>query len=209
MAQIIFSDDEMVGDELIYGRRSYELIEAVGNRLNNYTEVLTEAGAAFMSRARETFDRFSGHEAVRKARRALRSIGNYMQPDAILDIDSVSGLQLAKPRMQRYIMADPMARRMYYEQRIEGYGDSYVDRHQGYVGEAHRDYRLMTQDMIRYETVNEKERAFVTHFIEEIREGEEVPSLPERFDIQRSLTTLRRAFTLGGEDPTSRFGAML
>lgn len=211
MAQTIYADSDLVSEELVYGRQSYDMIEALSQGIGRYSEVLTDAGAQFMARSREVFERYAGHNAIRNARRALRGVTGFLAPDVITDLDNLIAIQLAKPRMQRFIMADIETRRRWMDQRIEGYAESYEDRFPGFIGHDHYDYRISTDGMVLHieDEEGNLKRLEVTHFWQELLAEDDLLSLTEKFDIQRTRSALRAAYRLNGEDPTSRFGAMM
>lgn len=196
---------ESVQREVLYGGTDGSVIDRLQERLHQGTEMLTDAGRRIMDRAVDVFNRYSSHDAVRRARRAIRSISVAIGGDSIASLDDMLGLQLASPRNQRFIMAEPETRRRYLDQRVDGYSDSYINRHFDRVGRDHYDYRLATNGM-----VVETEEAFsVTHYQQELAEWDEPLTKDNQFDINRNFAKCRAALTAGLEDHTSRFGNML
>lgn len=200
--------DESAVEELMYGRQSDRNINFLRSQIGQFTAPLLDIGAAFMQRSAEVFEQVSGSEVLRKARRALAGIGGFFSANEISALDNLLHLQLAKPMMQRFNMAEPETRRMYHAQRIEGYGESYVDLQPGRIGRDHYDYRLATHGIVQPDAETATTWS-VTQYREELRHEEDELTAIKRLDIQRSWSSLKSAFVLGGEDPTSKFGAML
>lgn len=205
--RITYGDEHAV-EELMYGRQSDSNIQFLRSQLGQYTAPLLDIGAAFMQRSVEVFEAVSGSEVLRKARRALAGIGGYFSANEVTALDQLLYLQMAQPIMQRFNMAEPTARRLYQDQRIEGYGESYVDLQPTRIGADHYDYRLATHG-IQQADAEVPTSWSVTQYREALRTEEDQLTAIQRLDIQRSWSSLKRAFILEGEDPTSRFGAMM
>jgi len=178
-------------------------------KVQGFAENLTDAGKAFFSDAVELYDRYNGEEAIRLAKAAVRKVKSIWDRDDIRELVEMGKIQHAKPIMQRWIMAAPAVRHVWQAQRCEGYSDSYVDMHPGTVGETHYDYRrVMDGTMV---TLVEDDDAdwMITHYIDDLVEGDRDLDLEEKVDILNTWEALRIFMDAGGEDPTSPYATKL
>ena len=166
----------------------------MGERIDHFTQ-------GFVARAQALHERFAGSRAVEIAKAALNQIKGVFQPDVIRFIDSIQEFQIATPVMQRYLMAEPTVRKMYHQQRCDGYSDTYVDHEPGLVGDEHYDYRrVMNGAFIEGE---ENSPGYFSHWAEDLREGDEELSGFDQMRIRRSWDEIAKLMLLGAKDPTS------
>lgn len=169
------------------------------------TETLTDAGRAFMDTARQAYEQFSGSTAMRKLRAAGRHIAGLWQRDTIRPLHTVEELQMAPPKMQRWLMAEPSIRALYHKQQAAGYDETYHDAHPGQIGEDHYDYRRVMDGIV----VETEEGWYCTQYLDELEEND-VELLPDQqFDILHSWSVMAAAVAVGGQDPSSRWNAEL
>lgn len=168
---------------------------------------LNEAGQRFMAGTREIYERVNGSHAMRMLRASGRKLKSIWQSDSIRALVTIGETQHAPLSMQRYIMAEPEVRKLYHQQRCDGYSGSYIDQEPGLIGEAHYDYRRVTNGMF-IEQPN-GDLVAVTYF-EELHEGDRELLLEEAVDIfELTWNTVRNAIRAGGEDPVSKYNAEL
>ena len=108
--------------------------------------------------------------------------------------------------MQRWIMANPDVRKLYHEQRIDGYSDTYEDIHENSIGESHYDYRRVMNGIVVDNDDEEADYGWssVTYF-EDLAEEDRELRIDEQYDILSSWHYLQRYLAVGKEDPTSLF----
>lgn len=189
---------------LAFGMPHQGTLSFLENRLQQTSEYLTDTGREFMSRGLEIFDRYGGSEALRHAKAAIRAVQHAFDSDAISFLSDIGAIQQAPISMQRWIMAMPEVRKLFHEQRCDGYSESYVDYHPGDIGKKHYDWRVATQGVI-FETPDDPDYAFsVTNWFEEEPDDVQL-SLREKMDIQNTWDVVRDLFAKGKEDPTSPY----
>ena len=190
----------------IFGTQHPGTLAFIERSLSDATSTLTEAGQRFMAGARELYERFSSSEAMRLMRAAARAAQHLGQSNTIRFLADIGALQQAPPVMHRYIMAEPTVRKLYHEDRCEGYAGMYDDVSPGDVGESHYDYRRVMQNMVTFESDG---GWTATTWGEDLHDGDYELSFEEKCDMLDSWWAVREYLKAGGEDPTSRFNAEL
>lgn len=206
MAQIIEGGADLF-DALAYGKPHPGTQQFLQTQIQNMSNVATEAGQRFYQNAVNLYDRFSGSTAMRYANAARRAIGSIWQSDEIRRLASTGDFQQAPLTMQRWIMAEPTVRRLYQQQRVEGYEGSYVDVHKGDIGEEHYDYRRVMQGIVHGEDTDEDWTA--TTYLDDLLPDDQELLLEEQVDILDSWTNIVAKIREGRSDPTSRWNADL
>lgn len=195
---------------LAYQNQHPENQNYFAQKLQNFTQTFGDAvgsvAGGFMSNATDLFDKFYGSEAVRLAKAAVRKVKSIWERDDIRELFGIGEIQQAKPIMQRWIMAEPTYRQMFHEQRCDGFSNSYVDMEPGAVGEAHYDYRRVMDGLL----VDDEEEGWnMTHYIEDLREGDVDLELDEQLTILSVWDVVAMHAKAGGEDPGSVYGDKL
>lgn len=167
-------------------------------------EGLSEAGRKFAEMGNAAYQRLTDVSIGRQARSVVRSLAGMLGGDRIQPIESYTGLQMARPVMQQYIMAEPSYRKLYHEQRCNGYSDSYVDLEPGRVGEAHSVYRRV-MDTVLVDTPTGWE---VTMYPDELQEWERALPPDEQKVILDAWSLVQRAIG-EGVDPGDIFNSPL
>ena len=199
-------------DSLLYGRPHPSTQQFLASQFQQLSSNLTTAGQRFMESAAEVFEKLAGSEAERVLRAVGRNIRSMWQLDEIRMLSTIGELQTAPLTMQRWIMAEPMVRQMYHDQRVDGYSESYVDVHPGDIGESHYDYRRVMDGVLvdDEEPDNNGDPSWhATTYIEELLPEDRDLLLEEQVDILQTWEHVRAAIKRGKEDPTSRFNADL
>lgn len=174
------------------------------SQVTNFNQTLNTYGQQFMAAAKDVYDRINDSSALELARRAIRSAKGLFQTNLILPLRNIDVLQAAQPTMQRWVMANPMIREMYHDQRCSGYADTYVDVEPNAIGEQHYDYRRVMDGIV----VEDENDWHVNMYFDEIREGDRELLSSEQFDILDTWKIME-LFVKAGEDPTDPFGGKL
>lgn len=169
---------------MLFPETTVETKEWLSEQWNRDTSMLTDLGRQFMNTATDYWNKLYDPNIQRRVRAAARSVGGMFHPNMIIDLDTISAIQGAKPVMQRYIMAEPGLRKIFHRQLCDGYSDSYVDLEPGKVGMAHYDYRRVMNNIV-VPMVHEDgtEGWKVTHIVEDLREGDRELEPDEQFSI--------------------------
>jgi len=202
MARFIEGDDESF-DYMFYGEQDRGLQSYFSERLERASSGLQRAGSEFLERARNMHERFYNSDAVRYARAAARIVESVWTSDEVRRIVDLKGLQTAKPRMQRWLMAEPTYRKLYNEGRAAGYGESYEDIDPGKLGEEHYDYRRVMSGMV-VELDGDCDWESTT-YDEDLHDENDRLMVDEQVDITESWHLMAHYAKLGKNDPGSRF----
>lgn len=205
MAQIIDGGADLF-DALAYGKPHPGTQQFIQSQLESFSNSVTDAGQRFYNNAMNLYERFSGSSAMRYANAARRNIGSIWQSDEIRQLTTIGDLQQAPLTMQRWIMAEPTVRQLYQQQRVEGYVDSYVDTHQGNIGEDHYDYRRVMQGIV---VDDDKDDWSATTYYDELLPEDQELLLEEQVDILVSWESVVQKLREGRSDPTSRWNSDL
>lgn len=206
MAQIVEGGAGLF-NTLVYGTQHPGTQSFLQYQMENMSQKLTDAGRRFMESGKQIYDYMSGSMAARAARAAKRAFGSIWQSDEIRELVSLSDFQNATPKMQRWVMANDFVRKLYHQQRVEGYAESYVDPFPKDVGVEHYDYRRVMNGIVVDNVDNDGWTA--TTWFEDLMEGDRELEHDEQVDILHSWENIVAMIRQGGEDPTSRFGAEL
>jgi hypothetical protein len=149
---------------------------------------------------------FNGSEAMRLAQAAINRAGSVFQADTIRDLYQIGELQNAPLVMQRFIMANPVVRDLYHQQRCDGYSDTYLDMEPGAVGLAHYDYRRVITGMV----MEDEEHGWkIVHCLDELKEGDRPLQIEEKDIVLSVWDVVEARIREGKDDPTSPTGGSL
>ncbi|WP_144106653.1 hypothetical protein [Paraburkholderia sp. BCC1886] len=195
--------DSATFNSLVYGAQKHPGTMAfLENQVQQFTGALTEFGQQFVQSAAGLFNTFNGSEAMRIARAAHRKLDSLFMSDTIQSIWDIGRMQHAPLAMQRWIMAEPTTRRLYHQQRIDGFSETYVDMEPGRVGEDHYDYRLLMNGVLQD---TEDGGWMVRHYLDDLHAGDVEPAFDQKVDIFDTFANLRAYIEAGKEDPTSKW----
>lgn len=196
---------------LAYGAPHPSITQFLSERMENLSQMVHTAGVDFVQQARDAYERYSGDQAMRVMRAVNRAVTNFWQTDTIRPLVSIGQLQHAPLTMQRFLMAEPTTRKMYHQQRVDGYSESYVDIHPGDRGQDHYDYRRVMQGFVVVDDADEEgmEGFSATTYFDELLPDDVELDHGQQIDILQSWDYLQAAIEKGGDDPTSRFNSAL
>jgi len=195
-------------DALIYPQAHPNMINFLKGQFDNFSSTLTDSARTFMERGKTLFEMFNGSEAMRFARDAVsRSLGdsNIVVEDHIQSIFDIAKFQSASLQMQRFIMANPVARELYHEQRIDGYSDTYFDNKPCMIKHTHYDYQMVMDGVLQVEEDN----WYFVNYMQQYKEGDRELLLEEKSEIINTWSHLEYLIQLGKDDPTSAHGDMM
>lgn len=196
---------------MMFGPPDPMLHQYLANQFTSPANNLTDYGRALFDQGRQLFERFNGENAMRYLRAIGRAANAVWQSDAIRPLSAIGELQWAPPTMQRWIMAEPGTRKMYHEQRLDGFSHHYRDMDPSSVGQAHYDYRRATQGLVQFDETDEPDTPewSATTYFDDLEEGDTELTLAEQVIIQNTWDWLRYHRKYGKEDPTDRFNASI
>ncbi|MNU19668.1 hypothetical protein D3C71_79010 [compost metagenome] len=191
---------------LVYGQKNPGTISFLEREAFTVSPHLTAAGAQFFANQAALFEQYNGAEALRLAAAAVKKVGSIFQPNSIRALLTVPEIQNAPLAMQRWIMAEPTIRELYHQQRCDGFADTYVDMHPGFVGREHYDWRQVQHGMVQTE---DEEAPLATFYFDELAEGDRELTLDEKMDIVSTWEVVKLNAKAGKADPTSAYGTEL
>lgn len=204
MVAVVYGGDH-VFNALVSGEQHPNNSNYFRNQLESVSTALTDFGRSFYSNVHDLYDQFNGSEAMRLARDALRSVKGIFIENTIQYITDINSFQSAPTVMQRWIMANPVVREPYHQQKCCGYAGSYVDVSPGVIGEQHYDYRRVMTGVVQ----DTEDSWFVKFYPDEIHEGDRELHHDEKFTILDTWSIADMFMKKGEEDPTSPSGEFL
>lgn len=194
-------------DYLLYGERDRGFANYLDQMRDEAVRHLGSTAQQFVMKTKENVERFYGSDAMRLARAAVRKVASLYEIDEIYELSNIGQLQHAPPKMLPYVMAEPELREMYHQQRVEGYGDDYIDYQPGVVGEGHTDYENVV-DGIFMQCKDDEEACVSTSYLH-LDEDNLLDHDQQMGIMLVTWEQVRIALSKGKEDPTSRFNATL
>lgn len=196
---------------LAYAQKNNATLQFLQDRYDNLAhmgDTLTDYGRQWYEKSATIFRNTNGDEAMRYARGVIRKVKNVFQPNAIRSLNNLHDVQHSPAVMHRYLMAQPEARRMYQQQRIAGFPETYVDHNPGPVGHEHYDFRRVVNNVMR----DDPEFDFrISHMIgDDLVEGDRELAPDEKFDVIDAWALIEASFkVVGGDDFSSTTGGTL
>lgn len=162
----------------------------------------TVSGAAqqFFNQARDMYQTVSDTQAMQMLRNLTSRRNTVWSDSLVMALKSLEQLQTAGPVMQRWVMANPVARERYLNDTLEGYGDSYDNVHGDAIGRNHSDYRHVTNTLAEV-----TDEGWVARNYFEFSDTP-VLSQSDRLNILNTWDLLEHYLDEGDEDPTSPYG---
>lgn len=139
MAIIVEGDPEMFA-VMRYGLPTERLANYVQQEYQRAGELLSDVGRRMLDTTYQTFQNTLDSDVFRAAKAAMRRVGSLWGSEAIKSLGEIWQVQNANFQTARYVMAHTGLRTLYHQQSAEGYGNDYVDREPGSVGEYHGDW---------------------------------------------------------------------
>lgn len=198
-------------DALLLGDQAPITTNLIRQQFASIGQNLSQASMAFVEQVRNTAEELSVGFAAQLVRAAGRALDSLWLPDTIQVLNNIAHIQHAPNAMRRWVMAMPEARELYHAGRTEGYGEYYIDREPGKIGEDHYDWRRVHNGVMQTDVVEDgEEYEFkITTYFEHLREEDTELDLVQQADIQATWQAIRPMLKAGGEDPFSRWNAQL
>lgn len=194
-------------DALVYNAPHPGTLNYMQAKLSSLSSNLTGMGQQFMAGVRETWERFNGSEALRRARAVKRKVQDALfMRNEIQPMSTLGQLQNANLLMQNWIMSEPTVRKAFHMQRCDGFSSTYIDPNPGCIGEDDYNYRQVMQGIV---TDTEDGGWKVTVFFDDVKEGGKPLDIEEQSDILVTWDAVKTFLERGKEDPTSAFGGWL
>lgn len=155
MATIIDGDLD-VFRAMTYARPAQTVSHRIEHDYQRATSMgLLDQGMHMLQRARQAYEQLMDNDPWRIAKAAIRRVESLWGSDEIRNLVEFHDIQNAKPIMQRWIMANETIRKLYHEQRCDGYQGSYIDTQPGYVGKQHHDWCTLHEGVVKMSEDND------------------------------------------------------
>lgn len=197
---------------LLGGEPHPNTVQYLRNQMSQLGSNAAFAASTWFNNVRESYDRFASDTALRIARTAISSVKSYFQGNVIRPLRSVSELQQAPVVMQRYLMANPVVREMYHDNRCDGYSQTYIDMEPKAIGEDHYDYRRVMNGIVTDLPVSEEDPEGswkVSVYMDELKEGDRELILIDQDIIISCWERQRMSLAVLMDDTTSQTGGSL
>ena len=192
-------------DSILYPEQNLQNQGYLYNQLQNFSQSLNDVGKQFMESARDVYAKINSSEAVMLARSAIRAAQGIFHPNQIVPLMTINDLQMAKPVMQRWVMACPDIRELHLKQQCAGYGDTYVDIDPGKIRDEHYDYRRVMDGAI----IEDGDDWYCRTYAEDLFPGDRELDVGERQDILKTWDLVSMFVHKGEEDPTDPYSGHL
>lgn len=197
-------------DWLIYPEQNQNNQRFFYDQVNRFSDSLTNIGKSFMETSKDIYNMINDSSAIRMAKAAIRAAKGIFHPNTVYEINNIDDMRSAQAIMQRYIMAQPDIRKLFNDQRCDGYSDTYVDMEPGRIGENHYDYRRVMTGVI-VDTEDDEEGncdSWSKHFLDELRDGDRDLDHLEKTMIVKTWESIKLMIS-ANQDPTNIFGGEL
>lgn len=161
--------------------------------------------ASWFNKAKTFYQTITETDANQALRNLTAKMDMSWKGNNIFLCNNIQQLQSSNPVQQRYLMAEPRLRQLYFDQSCEGFAGSYNNLHGEAIGINHYDYRRVTDGMLLV-TDNQIEW---TDFHEAIPDNDKELELYEKADMIRNWNLVNIALDANEMDPSSPIGNLL
>lgn len=214
---VMMTGDREVFNQVVFGSPDHGLLDYINQTNQYYSNYMTDVGRQLVQDSQQLFARTATTEAMILAKAAIRAANVYLQHDAIRNILTIDELQSAPTSMVRWVMAHPELRKLHNANRIDAYGERYIDMQpDGSYGWKHDDYctvysgwmNTVTEEIVTQDENGEDVIEVVGYDEwEEVLEDEEEEQLLD--DVEAALIIAAHGvvdYALSeGRDPTSYY----
>lgn len=191
---------------IAFGEQNPINMDYFKNQFSSLATGLNDYAKGFYSEVSNIVEKFTNSDAVRTVRNALKSAASLFNNDIIKPLYEMEDFQTATVRMQRWIMANPVVRQSFIEQKCDGYSDSYIDLYPGKIKDDHYDYRRVMDGVAQFD---ENDHECFKMYYEDLVEGDRELSFDEKKDILQTWEIVEMFMKKAAQDPTSQFGGSL
>ena len=209
VANTVQIDDPSLFNVLVCPESNRETRNYLKEQFNRIGEGISDITRKFYQDSKTIFDKLSNSRARELAKNTLINSLGLFHPNTILSLGSLDALRNAQAVMQRYIMAEPTIRKLYHQQRCDGYSDTYKDLHPYDIGDNHYDYQRVVHGVVReQEDEDGVIRSYTEHFSDVEFSAEEELDFNDQIRILDTWDVVKH-FVLRDEDPTNILGGSL
>lgn len=205
----ITAEDPSWFNHIVCPENNYETQNYLKEQLNRNCDGFSDITRKFFEESKTLYNNLKNSRALNTAKSAIKYAKGLFHPNTILELDSIEALRSAQAVMQRYVMAEPTIRKMYHEQRCDGFSDTYVDLSPKDIGDNHYDYQRVMQGIVVDEVDDEGNVESYFNNYSEVELSKESELVFE--DQIRILNTweVMKLYISKNEDPTNIVGGDL
>lgn len=190
----------------LYGSVSQNTVNYLQGQINSLAATGSEYAKKIYDRSMAVFNAINSDAVVMAAEAVLSQAESMMGQDMIEPLLTIPQLQGAQSIMQGYIMAHPVIRQAWYDGKLEGYSDTYVDPEPGQVGHEQELYRQVMNGVF----VPHEEMAYqYSLYNDRTSEKDKMLTIRKVAAIIESQEAAVEAYLAGERDPTSQYNASL
>ncbi len=209
VANTVQLDDPSLFNMLVCPENNRETKNYLKAQFDRIGEGVSEVTRKFYQESKSIFDKLSNNKAKELAKNALNNSLGLFHPNTILALSNLDALRNAQAIMQRYIMAEPSIRKLYHQQRCDGYSETYRDLHPNDIGDSHYDYQRVVHGIVRdQEDEDGVIRSYTEHFSDVEFSGEEELNFNDQLRVLDTWDVVKH-YVLRDEDPTNILGGSL
>lgn len=202
MAIAIYADDTEFG-AMHYGLPRSEDRAAIRSRLENTARSYGMVGSEMYDRAMGRFNSFNFDKIERKIDALKRRITHLFDHDEIRPMCNIGDFQQAGPEQQRWIMANPRAKRLFEKDMINGYRGSHKSRFPGKFGEDDPDYQQVTHGLFDFDDEGNAVATQYLHLLDD--DGRTELTFGRQTTIRDSMwANFSSILDLGQDDPSDK-----
>lgn len=207
---VIQGSSPLLFNAMLFPEANTETKDWLREQWQTTSSMLTDIGRQYVEQANQLWNQIYDPLLMQRARGLMRQVGGMFHPNTIIRLNDIESVQLAKPVMQRYIMAMPQIRKLYHQQLCDGYSDSYIDHDPNDIAESHYDYRRVMDGSVNFLPIveGEEEKWQVTMYPDELVENDRELQADEKFIILDAWDIVNQALK-AKIDPTDVFKGQL
>jgi hypothetical protein len=206
MARLVDAPTASLFGKGLFGTLSQNTVSYLQNQIQSLASAGTELGQQIFARSQAIFNEINSDAAVMAAEAVLTQVESLMGQDMIEQLLTIPQLQGAASQMQGWIMTDPIIRQAWYDGKLEGYSDTYVDPEPGLVGHEQQAYRELMNGVL----IEHAEASYQYNlYFDRASDFDGTLTLRKLAAIRDSQEAAVDAYHAGEQDPTSQYGASL
>lgn len=156
-ATVVDSSPDMLSMQL-YGAGDGVMSDFMRRHYATVSQKFGEIGAAFVEKARHTYESIENSLLVRQARATLDAARNFFAPNSFVRYETNDEILAASPFMRRLIMAEPEIHSDWVKQRLAGWDGGFATNAFADASpEENFDYLQLTSGVLKKIQIGDKE----------------------------------------------------
>jgi len=166
MAIAIYADDQEFG-AMHYGLPRSEDRAAIRDRMENTARSFGLVGSEVYNRAISRFESFDFDRIERKIDALKRKVVHLFDNDSIRPMTHIGQFQQAGREQQRWLMANPRAKRLFEKDMMNGWRTEYVNVNPGRYGDDDPDYQQVMNGLAQIDKEGHEKYVQYLHLYDE------------------------------------------